>query len=88
MVNFPTEILDCDSYSPALLDLFISSNGSICFMVAFPSLENSDNVVVSASIILLSNSDWDALFHCIAYDYSHEYKQSVRFVKGGLMCPI
>ena len=25
-VNFPTQILDCDSHSPALLDLFISSD--------------------------------------------------------------
>ena len=30
MVNFPTRIPDCDSHSPALLDLFISSNASIC----------------------------------------------------------
>ena len=25
MVNFPTQILDCDYHSPALLDLFLSS---------------------------------------------------------------
>ena len=29
MVNFPTRILDCDSHSPTLLDLFISSDASI-----------------------------------------------------------
>ena len=30
MVNFPTRILDCESHSPALLDLFISCDASIC----------------------------------------------------------
>ena len=70
MVNFPTRIPDCDSHSPALLDLFISSDTSICSTMAFPPLENSDHVV-SVSIDFPSNSQWDALFHCIAYDYSH-----------------
>ena len=55
----------------ALLDLFISSNASICSTMAFSSLENSDHVVVSVSIDFQINSKWDALFHCIAYDYSH-----------------
>ena len=36
--------------SPALLDLFISSDASICSTMAFPSLGNSDHVVVSVSI--------------------------------------
>ena len=69
MVNFPTWILDCDSHSPALLDLFISDT-SICSAMAFPPLGNSDHVVVSVSIDFQSNSQWDALFHLIAYDYS------------------
>ena len=30
MVNSPTQIPDCDSHSPALFDLFISSDVSIC----------------------------------------------------------
>ena len=30
MVNFPTQIPDCDSHSLALLDLFLSSDASIC----------------------------------------------------------
>ena len=46
MVNFPTQIPDCDSHSPALLDLFISSDASICSTVALPPLGNSDHVVV------------------------------------------
>ena len=70
MVNFPTRIPDCDSHSPALLDLFISFDISICSTVAFPPLENSDHVVVSVSIDFPSNSQWGTPFHCIAYDYS------------------
>ena len=53
-----------------LLDLFISSDASICSTMAFPPLGNSDHVLVSISIDFPSNSQWDAPFHCIAYDYS------------------
>ena len=56
MVNFPTLIPDCDSLSPSLLDLFISSDTSICSTMAFPPLGNSDHVVVSVSIDFPSNS--------------------------------
>ena len=69
MVNFPTWIPDFNSYSPALLDSFLSSYTTICSTMAFPPLGNSDHVV-SVSIDFPSNSQWDALFHCIAYDYS------------------
>ena len=37
IVNFPTWIPDCDSHSPALLDLFISSDASM-FYNGFPSI--------------------------------------------------
>ena len=56
MVNFPTQIPHCDSHSPALLDLFLSSDASICSTMAFPPSENSDHVVVSVSMDFLSNS--------------------------------
>ena len=69
MVNFATLIPDCDSHSPTLLDLFISSDASICSTKAFLPLGNSDHVVVSVSID--SNMQQDALFHRIAHDYSH-----------------
>ena len=62
MVNFPTRIPDCDSHSPALLDLFLSSDASICSTMAFPPLGNSDHVVVSVSIDFSTNSKWDILF--------------------------
>ena len=55
MVNFHTRIPDFDSHSPALLDLFISSNTSICSTMAFPPLVRSDHVVVSVSIDLPNN---------------------------------
>ena len=69
MVIFPTRIPDCDSHSPALLDLFLSSDASICSTMAFPTLGNSDHVV-SVSIDFSSNSHRDSPFHPIAYDYS------------------
>ena len=69
--NFPTRILDYDSHSPALLDLFISSDASICSAMAFPPLGNSDHVVVSVSIDFPINSKQDTPFHRMAYDYSH-----------------
>ena len=56
MVNFPTRIPGCDSHSPALLDLFISSDASICSTMAFPPLGNSDHVFVSVSIDFPTNS--------------------------------
>ena len=52
MVTFPTWIPDCDSHNPAILDLFISSDASICSTMALPPLGNSDHVVVSVSIDL------------------------------------
>ena len=70
MINFPTWIPDCDSHSPALLDLFISSDASICSAMVFFALGNFDHLVVSVSIDFSSNSKQDALFHCIAYDCS------------------
>ena len=70
MVNFPTRIPDCDSYSPALLGFFLSFDASICSTMVFPPSGNSDHVVVSVSIDFPINSKRDALFHCIAYDFS------------------
>ena len=68
MVNFPTHNPDCDSHSPALLDLFLSSDSSTCFTMAFPPLENSD--IVSVSIDFLSNSNTMPLL-ITPFDYSH-----------------
>ena len=67
------QIPDCNSHSPALLDLFISSDASICSTMVFPQLGSFhfvSHVVVSVSIDFLSNSKGIALFYHIAYDYS------------------
>ena len=63
MVNFPTLIQGCDSDSPALLELFLSSDASIFSAMIFRPLGNSDHVVVSVSNDFPSNSQWDAPFH-------------------------
>ena len=64
MVIFPTRIPDCDCHSAAHLDFFL-------LMLQWLSLlGNSDHVVVSVYIDFPTNSQWDASFHCIAYDYS------------------
>ena len=70
IVNFPTRIPDCDSHSPALLDLFLSSDASICSTMTFPPLGNSDHFVVSVSIDFPINSKQYTPFHRMAYDYS------------------
>ena len=69
MVNFPTRIPDCDSHSPALLDLFLSSDASICFTMVFSPLGNSNHVFVSVSTDFPTNSKQNTPFHCTAYDY-------------------
>ena len=60
MVNVPTWIPDCDSHSPPLLDVFLSSNVGIIY----------SNVVVSVSIDFPLNSEQDASFCCIVHGYS------------------
>ena len=70
MVNFPTWIPDLDSHGPALLDLFLTFDSSICSTMTFPPLENFDHVFFSVSIYFPSNSQWDAPFHHIGYDNS------------------
>ena len=70
MVNFPTRIAGFDSQSPALLDLFLSSDNSICSTMAIPPLGNSDHVVVSVSSDFPINSKRVASFDRIAYEYS------------------
>ena len=70
MVNFPALIPDCASHNPAVLDLFISSDASICSTIAFPALGNSDHVVVSVSIDFSSNSKRYVPLHHITYDCS------------------
>ena len=46
--------------------------------MAFPSLGNSDHVVVTVSIDLQINSKQDAPFHRVVYDYSCVYWDGLR----------
>ena len=81
IVNFPTWIPDSDCHSPALLDLFLFSGYSICSMMAFPQLKNSDHVIFSVSIGFPIISEQDALFHLVAIlvDFSAGKTQLVLF---------
>ena len=54
-VNFPTRIFDCDSHSPTLLDLFLSSDANICSTMAFPALE----------ILIMSFAQFPLIFQLI-----------------------
>ena len=70
MAKFPTWFPDYDCPSPALLDVFVSSNPSICSTVTFSSMGNSDHVAVSVFIDFVSISKQDVPYYSTAYDYS------------------
>ena len=80
---------DCDSHSATLLDLFISSDTSICSTVAFLPLGNSNHVAASVSIDFPSNSQWDDPFNRIVYDYSRDdwdvLRDNLRCSMGGYL---
>ena len=78
MVNVPIWIPDCDSHSPVLLDLFISSDASICSTMGFPPLGSSDHVVVSVTIDFPLYSQQDAPFHHIACAYWDSLRNHLR----------
>ena len=61
MVDFPTQIPEYGSHIPALLNLFLPFDASICSTMAFPTLGNYDHVVVSVSIDFPSNTKRDAV---------------------------
>lgn len=59
-VNVPSRISGCDSYSPTLLvNLFIFSDPSISFVLAFLPLVSSDHCIASVSIDFLSKLNGD-----------------------------
>ena len=55
MANFSIWIPYCDSHCPALLDLFISADTSICSTMIFTLLGKSDHCIAYD----YSSSDWD-----------------------------
>ena len=77
IVNFPKQTPDYSSHSHAVLDLFSSSDGSICPTMACPPLEIFNHVVVSDFFDFSLNSKEDGPFHRTTYDYS-------RADRGGL----
>ena len=83
--NFPTQIPDCDSHSPAILDFFLSSDASVCSTMVFPPLGNSDLVVVSVSIDFPINSKQDIPLHRVAYDYSCAANEFCEWVQVGII---
>ena len=78
MINFSNRIEDCDSHSPAFLDLLLSSNVSIYSRMAFLLLGYSHHVVVSVSMDFRSYSQRDASFHRVDYDYSCTHWEGLR----------
>ena len=68
--NIIWKTLDCDSHSPALLDLFLSSVATIYSTMAFLPLGNSDDAVVSVCFDFLSNPKRDAFLYHKAYENS------------------
>ena len=84
MVNIHTQIPDCDSHNPALLNSFFSSGTSICSTVAFPMLRSSDHLVVSVSIETDSLCDhlrdvpWKGIFKFIASAAAGEFCEWVQ----------
>ena len=56
LLRWLTFLLGSQTDSHSLLDLFLSSDASICSMIAFPPLGNSDHVVVLVSIDFPTNS--------------------------------
>ena len=45
MINFSTQIPNCDYHNPVPLDFFLSSGTSTCFTMAFPPLQNYDQML-------------------------------------------
>ena len=70
MVNFPTQILDCDSQSCCFGFILFLLTLVFLLQWLFLSFGNSDHVVVPVSIDFPSNSKRDVPFHRIVYDYS------------------
>ena len=76
--TFLFESPDCDSHSPALLDICASSDATICSTVVFSPLGNSDHFVVLVFMYFPSNSKGDVSFYRTAYYYSRADWDSLR----------
>ena len=79
MVPFATPVCDCDSHSPAPLDLYLFSDASICSTIVFPPFGNSYHVIL-VSIDLPANSKGYAPSHHSAYDNSRADWDGLLFI--------
>ena len=69
VINFPTRFPDHGNSNPHLLDLFLTSNPSICNPSCISPLGNSDHAVVLIKISCLSRPTREAPFHRTLYSY-------------------
>ena len=70
VVNCPTRIPDGNTTASSLLDLFLTSDESICSVDVQPPLGRSDHVVVSVSLDFGTLCNKDSSFHHKVFDYS------------------
>ena len=68
-VDFITRIPDRDDHSPSLLDLFLTSNPTICQTSSSSALGKSDHVVVNIQISLNTKAAQESPFHRTLYSY-------------------
>ena len=68
-VDFVTRIPDRDDHSPSLLDLFLTSNPTICQTSSSSALGKSDHVVVNIQISLNTKAAQESPFHRTLYSY-------------------
>ena len=62
MVNFPTQIAACDSYSHALMDFFLSSDATFCSTSAFLPLEILITLLYQFPLTFLQTQNGMSLF--------------------------
>ena len=69
IVDFPTRFPDRDDHNPHLLDLFLTSNPTICKPSVLSPLGNSDHAVVQIDISSNFKPAPEAPFHRTLYSY-------------------
>ena len=70
IVDFPTRFPDHDEHNPHLLDLFLTSNPTICKPSGLSPLGNSDHAVVQIDISSNFKRAPEAPFHRTLYSYN------------------
>ena len=68
-VDFVTRIPDRADHSPSLIDLFLTSNPTICQTSSSSALGKSDHVVVNIQINLCTKAAQESPYHRTVYSY-------------------